>query len=298
MLVEKYRPKEFHDVIGLDDKIVAVVEKGDIPHLLFHSLAPGTGKTTTALIIKHKLGCDTLMLNASDERGIDTVREKVKAFASTASTNGKYKLVFLDEADSLTPVAQDSLRNMMETYYSNCRFIITCNYINKISGPLLSRCQKFKFSLPNKAEIKDRLAHIIITEDIKIEDEAIDELICKHYPDIRSCINKIDALNIGKTITVADINRDLLIIEDLFINLKTKPISYIRQWLMDNNVDYKTLMIEMSNYIWKNLKTIQNATQLLLELADSNYKINLVVDQDIEFARLLIKCKLLLLKEK
>jgi len=234
------------------------------------------------------------MLNASDERGIDTIREKVKSFASTASTNGKYKLVFLDEMDSLTVVAMDSLRNMMETYYSNCRFILTCNYINKISAPILSRCQKFKFSLPDKKEIKERLLHIVVSEKIKIEDLALDMIIDRHYPDIRSCINQIDALNFGKLITINDVNKDAMIIEDLFINLRSKPLGFVRQWLIDNNVDYKTLMVEMSDYIWKNIKTIKNAPKVLERIAESNYKINLCVDQDIEFTDMLLKIKILL----
>jgi replication factor C small subunit len=197
MFVEKYRPRTFDDVIGLHESIKVATGSGEIPHFLF-SGSPGTGKTTIAHIIINMLGCEVLMLNASDENGINIMRGKVKNFASTKSTDGKIKIIFLDEADALTPEAQFALRNLMEKYYQNCRFILTCNFVNKILEALQSRCQHFKFEKPALNDIVKRLKFIVKEEHVKIVDEEIRTLAELYFPDIRKSIHKLESLHIWK----------------------------------------------------------------------------------------------------
>jgi len=196
MLVEDYRPKEFCDVIGLDESIPKSINNtGKINHLLFMGSA-GTGKTTTAKIIINKLQVESLELNASDERGINVIREKVKSFAMTQSLNGKFKIIFLDEADFLTPEAQNSLRNLMEKYEKNCRFILTGNYSNKFVEAIKSRCDNYYFKNPTKEQILERLTYVIQKESItNISEENLKKIIEINYPDIRSCIKSVERLS-------------------------------------------------------------------------------------------------------
>ena len=178
MFVEKYRPKEFDAVIGLDNSLPKLVNE-DMPHMLF-SGPPGTGKTTTAKIIVSKTGADYLSLNASDERGIETIRQKVKDFAMTRTMKYSFKIVFMDEADYLTKEAQAILRNVMETYANNCRFILTCNYKNKIIDAIQSRCAQFTFKVLDDELIFRNLKPICEKEKVDIEDDALQKLIQKY----------------------------------------------------------------------------------------------------------------------
>jgi replication factor C small subunit len=289
MFVEKYRPRTFDDVIGLHESIKVATGSGEIPHFLF-SGSPGTGKTTIAHIIINMLGCEVLMLNASDENGINIMRGKVKNFASTKSTDGKIKIIFLDEADALTPEAQFALRNLMEKYYQNCRFILTCNFVNKILEALQSRCQHFKFEKPALNDIVKRLKFIVKEEHVKIVDEEIRTLAELYFPDIRKSIHKLESLhNEGKIITADMINKDQLLVHDLFTKLKNDKLTPIRQWVLDNNVDYDQLLVEMSTYIWKNKKLFGNkCVPILIHIGKSNRNINSVVSKDIEFTDLLL----------
>lgn len=192
LLVEKYRPKDFSEVVGLEGKVSCLTIEA-LPHFLFLGPA-GCGKTTTARIIVTKSGSECLTLNASDERGIDTVRDKVKTFAMTRSMNGKVKIVFLDEADALTAEAQAVLRNLMETYHSNCRFIITGNYENKIIDPIKSRCVLVRFGQASEADITRRLLFVCEAEGI-MHDEAGVALLAKRCKgDLRKAINRLQEL--------------------------------------------------------------------------------------------------------
>jgi len=294
MLVDEFRPREFKDVIGLNQSIISYVNKNDIPHLLFYGSA-GTGKTTTAHIIKEKLATDCLTLNASNERGIEVIRDKIKTFASTVSSKGKVKLVFLDEADALTNDAQNALRNTMETYHSNCRFILTCNYINKITEPIKSRCQKFQFQLPKKEEISGRLYHIIEVKNILIENKAVDKIVEITYPDIRSAINKLESLSFEHDdIKFEHVIKEELEINKLFELIRTKGVNEIRQWVLDSNIDYKQTLISLNDYVWKNRSSINNIIKVIFEIAETGSKLNSVVCQEMEFTKLLIKIKLLI----
>ena len=194
---EKYRPKEFHEVVGQDDivkRIKSLTDSLNIPHLLFAGPA-GTGKSTLALIIVKELFGKNwresyLELNASDERGINVVREKVKNFARTKSLgNVVFKIIFLDEADALTPEAQQALRRTMENYSTTCRFILSCNYSSKIIDPIQSRCAIFRFKLLEKKDIEKVIRKIEEGEKLQISPESVEMLYEGSEGDCRRCIN-------------------------------------------------------------------------------------------------------------
>lgn len=198
---EKYRPKTFDEVVGQEHiikSIKALTNSMNIPHLLFAGPA-GTGKSTMALVVVRELFGENyrdnyLELNASDERGINIVREKVKNFARTKSLgNIPFKVIFLDEADALTPEAQQALRRTMENYASTCRFILSCNYSSKIIDPIQSRCSIFRFKLLEKKDIEKILKRIAETEKIEIEDEAINILYEASEGDCRRSVNLIQS---------------------------------------------------------------------------------------------------------
>jgi len=202
IFIEKYRPDKFEDLILANKSlIVKYLDKPKtMPSFIFYSARPGTGKTSTAKIIIKALGCDALLINSSDERGIDTIRDKIKLFSRSLSTDTNIKrCIFLDEADGLTKQAQDSLRNLMEAYSDNCFFIFSCNDINKIIEPLRSRCNEINFEHPNKADIVARLCQIIDNEKLEVEDLEVEKLVDTFYPDIRSMIVRLQQYSIDKT---------------------------------------------------------------------------------------------------
>ena len=168
--VEKYRPTKLDNYIGnshLKEKVSNYLKSGDVPHLLFFGKA-GTGKTTLAKLIVKSIDCDYMIINASDENNVDTVRNKVKSFASTVGFKD-LKVIILDEFDYMTPNAQAILRNLMETFSKHCRFILTCNYVEKIIDPIQSRCQTFQIVPPSKKEVAVQLDKILKSEDIKYD---------------------------------------------------------------------------------------------------------------------------------
>jgi len=192
---EKYRPKKLDEMVGQDaivDRFKAYVKERSLPHLLFAGPA-GCGKTTAALCITNELfgeiGGNFLELNASDERGIDVVRGKIKDFARTRPMGGGFKIIFLDEADALTPDAQNALRRTMETYSRTCRFILSCNYSSKIIEPLQSRCSLFRFKKVPKEAIKKRLKEILKAEGVEFTDAGLDAILYVSEGDIRRAIN-------------------------------------------------------------------------------------------------------------
>jgi replication factor C small subunit len=203
--VEKYRPQILKDYIGnkvIKSKITDYLKQGSIQNLLFYGVA-GTGKTTLAKLIAKNLNCDLLYLNASDERGIDTIREKIIPFASSMSFND-VKIVILDEADYLTPQAQATLRNTIESCSKTTRFILTCNYLERIISPLQSRCQTFEITPPSKQEVNYKCQNILTKEKILFYDNNIDDVINTHYPDIRKIINTLQGSVIEGQIKIDD----------------------------------------------------------------------------------------------
>jgi len=198
LFVEKYRPQALDAFVGnesLKDTIGKYLEEGNIQNLLFFGSA-GCGKTSLAKLITSQLKADVLYLNSSDERGIDAIREKIVPFASSMGLGGT-KIVILDEADYLTPQAQASLRNTIEAFHQNCRFILTCNYINRIIDPLQSRCKMFNVIPPSKSEVAHHLKGILNTEEIKHNINDLAKVVKQYYPDLRKMLNSLQG-NIHK----------------------------------------------------------------------------------------------------
>ena len=190
--VDNYRPINLEEYIGnknTKNKIADYIEQGSIQNLLFHGV-PGTGKTTLAKLIVKNLNCDVLYINASNERGIDTIREKIIPFASSMGFGG-VKIVILDEADYITPQAQATLRNTMESFSANTRFILTCNYLERIISPLQSRCQTLEIKPPSKQDVAWRCVDICEKEKVDIDNIALKTIVTTYYPDIRKIINTI-----------------------------------------------------------------------------------------------------------
>ena len=210
LLVEKYRPSTLEHYVG-NENIKEVIQKylnqNDIQNFIFYGGA-GTGKTTLAKIIVKNLDCDFLYLNASDENGIDTIREKVKGFASTASFKG-IKVVILDEADFITIQGQAALRNVIETFSRSTRFILTCNYIERVIDPIQSRCQVLKIVPPSKLDTAKHTAWVLDQEEISYETDDIKSIVNQYYPDLRKMLN---------TIQSSTINSKLLLDKDVLVS--------------------------------------------------------------------------------
>ena len=246
--VEKYRPKNLENYIGnehLKSKVEHYLESGDVPHLLLYGKA-GTGKTTLAKLIINNIECDYLYINASDENNVDTVRTKVKNFASTIGFKDT-KVIILDECDYITPNAQAALRNLMETFSKHCRFILTCNYVERIIDPIQSRCQSFQIIPPSKQEVAKHLHNILVQENVMDTPEDIKILVETGYPDIRRVINSAQRNVVGGKIkldTSSIIQNDykLKLIKILETQDKKTAFKEIRQLLLDNQItDYADL---------------------------------------------------------
>lgn len=197
IFTELYRPQTFDDLIMENkNRLLKHIENPQsLPSFIFYSSMPGTGKTSTGHIIIKILDCDYLIINSSDERGIETIREKVTKFAMGLASNSSKRCVFLDEADGLTSQAQNSLRNLMETYSNNVFFIFSCNDISKIIQPIRSRCQEINFENPNKDEVICKIADIMVKEDIEEPHKGfVLELVDNFYPDIRSMVSHLQTL--------------------------------------------------------------------------------------------------------
>jgi DNA polymerase III delta prime subunit len=203
---EKYRPTNLNDYVFRDDKqrnqVVGWVKGGAIPHLLFSGGA-GTGKTTLAKVLLNELGVDggdIMVVNASNENNVDLMRTKINGFASSFPFSGDFKYVLLDEADYLTPNAQAILRNMMETFSNTCRFILTCNYPNRVIPAIHSRCQGYHIEKLDQTEFTVRLATILLSENMKFVPEDLDVYVKTNYPDLRKCINMVQQNIVDETL--------------------------------------------------------------------------------------------------
>ncbi|MFP4170605.1 MAG: replication factor C small subunit [Methanomassiliicoccales archaeon] len=208
--IEKYRPQKLKEVVGqkeIVNRLQAYADSDNLPHLLFAGPA-GTGKTTSALALTRELFGESwrqhfLELNASDERGIDVVRGKIKEFARTSPIAGGFKIIFLDEADALTPDAQAALRRTMERYSRICRFILSCNYSSKIIDPIQSRCAVFRFRPLHSEEVAEYLRWIAEREGVSVTDDAVDALVHVAQGDMRKAVNSLQvAASLGKEVTV------------------------------------------------------------------------------------------------
>ncbi len=240
LLVEKYRPTNIDNYVGnenIKNTIKSYISQNDIQNLLFYGPA-GTGKTTLAKLIAKNVDCDVLYINASDERGIETIRDKVSGFASTMSFK-PLKVVILDEADFLTIMAQASLRNVIETFSRSTRFILTCNYLERIINPLQSRCQTLKIIPPDKLEIVNHLMKVVNKEKIKCSVNDLETIANNNYPDVRKMLNTIqistvdNALKLDTDTLIGSNYQDQVLKE---LKLKKPNWRTIRQIIADSNV--------------------------------------------------------------
>ncbi len=240
--VEKYRPSNLDTYIGnehLKDKVSVYLESGDLPHLLLFGKA-GTGKTTLAKILVKNIECDYLYINASDENNVDTVRNKVKNFASTMGFKD-YKIIILDECDYITPNAQAALRNLMETFSKHCRFILTCNFVERIIDPIQSRCQSFQIIPPSKKDVAKHIHNILLQENVMSDMKDLKVLIDSGYPDIRRVINSAqrnvvkDKLKLDTTSIIQN-DYKLKLLKILKTQDKKTAFKDIRQLLLDNKI--------------------------------------------------------------
>ncbi len=257
--VEKYRPTNLDSYIGnehLKSKVEIYLESGDLPHLLLYGRA-GTGKTTLAKLLVKNIDCDYIYINASDENNVDTVRTKVKNFASTIGFKDM-KVIILDECDYVTPNAQAALRNLMETFSKHCRFILTCNYVERIIDPIQSRCQSFQIIPPSKNEVAKHLHNILIQENVIDSPEDIKVLVESGYPDIRRVINSAQR-NVVKgrlkldTSSIIQNDYKLKLLKILETQNKKNAFKEIRQLLADNKITdfadlFRLLYDEVDDY--------------------------------------------------
>jgi replication factor C small subunit len=276
---EKYRSQTLDQYIGneeLKTTIGSWILKNDIPHLLLHGKA-GTGKTTLAKLITQNIDCDMMYINASDENGIDTIRDKVKSFAST-STFQPLKVVILDESDYLTINAQASLRNIIETFSAKTRFILTCNYVERIIEPLQSRCQAFKIETLSKKSIAHHLADILDVEDVRYNLPDIVAIVNNSYPDIRKVINVTQQNVIDGKLVLTKIDTKFNISDVVKLIQGKDAFKLVRQYLVDNNIsDFEPMYRALYDELGKDNGLIT------MTLADYQYKHMFVVDKEINF---------------
>ena len=288
--VEKYRPQTLEEYVGnetIKNKISDYLSQGSIQNLLLHGVA-GTGKTTLAKLIATNLNCDLLYINASDERGIDTIREKIIPFASSLGF-GDVKIVILDEADYITPQAQATLRNTMESFSANTRFILTCNYLERIISPLQSRCQTLEIKPPSKREVGIRCVDICEEEKVKWENDDITVLktiINAHYPDIRKIINTIQGSTVDGIVKIDEASLKDDLNEQIIQSLSSKSkLSAIRQILADSGSrEFDNLFKALYD---NTIKFTSNEGAAILIIAKYQYEYTFVLEKEICVAAML-----------
>ena len=293
--VEKYRPRKLSEYVGnehLKEKVSNYLETGDVPHLLFFGKA-GTGKTTLAKLIVNSIDCDHIIINASDENNVDTVRNKVKGFASTVGFKDM-KIIILDEFDYMTPNAQAILRNLMETFSRHCRFILTCNYVEKVISPIRSRTQEFQIVPPTKKDVAIQISQILAKENVVFQPKDLVPIIDSSYPDIRKIINTCQ-LNSSKgklkldTTSVIDSDLKSKVVEILKGN-DSKPNKWknIRQAVADSRTQDFT---ELYTFLYEKVDEYggSNTSNIILILSESQHKDALVVDKEITFMSCIIQ---------
>jgi len=290
LFTEKYRPKSLDNFVGdntVRTKIQDYLDTGKLQNLLLFGPA-GTGKTSLAKLIVNQLDADYLYINASDERGIDTIRDKIIPFASSIGFNG-LKIVILDESDYLTAQAQATLRNVMESFSASCRFILTCNYLDRIISPLQSRCMAFEIFPPSKKEVGQHLLSICNQEKIEYTKEDLGQVILTHYPDIRKILNTLQG-SLKNNKLVLDIkslkNTDFenKVVEGLKNKIK---INDIRQIIADSGA---TQFESLFRCLYDNVeKYTTNVGDAIIVIAQYQYEYGFVVDKEICVAAMLNK---------
>ena len=298
--VEKYRPKTIDECVlseSLSKTFQEFIDNKEIPNLLLYGTA-GTGKTTVARALCEEIDCNYVLINGSEESGIDILRNKIKNFASTVSLMGSgRKIVILDEADYLNPQStQPALRGFIEEFSSNCGFIFTCNFLNRIISPLHSRCSVIDFTIPKSekpkiaAEFYDRVIEILETEQIKYETEVLLELIYRHTPDLRRILNELQRYSASGIID-SEIFKDYstVNIEDLTDLLKQKKFDGIQSWTRENlDSDPTDLFREIYDSLSEMLES-ESIPEAVVIIADYSYKSSHVSDQEINLNACLVE---------
>ena len=304
--VEKYRPSKIDECIlpkNLKETFKQFVQSGELPNFLFCGTA-GVGKTTVAKALCNEVGAEYLLINGSEESGIDVLRTKIKSFASTVSLTDSKKVVILDEADYLNPNStQPALRAFIEEFSNNCRFIFTCNYKNRIIEPLHSRCAVIDFKIENneKQEIAasffKRTMNILIKENIVADQKVVAELVTKHFPDWRRVLNELQRYSVsGKIDSGILLNVTEESFKQLITNLRDKNFTEVRKWVAKNG-DSDTINIfrQLYDTASANMEAA-SIPQLVLILADYQYKAAFVADHELNLmaalTEIMAQCKL------
>ena len=289
--VEKYRPKDIESCIlpkNLKDSLNDFVNQKQLGNLIL-SGPPGVGKTSAAKAMLDEIGATNMMINGSEESGIDVLRTKIKNFASTVSLEGGRKYIILDEADYLNPQStQPALRGFMEEFHKNCGFILTCNYKNRLIPPLHSRCSVIDFSIPKSekqklaSEFFKRVIEILAEENITYNKKVVAELINKYFPDWRRVLNELQRYSVSGTIdagllvNIAEIN-----IRELMESMKRKEFTNVRKWVVDNLDNDPSRMFRR---IYDNLYDYVDGSSIphiVIILGEYQYKAAFVADQEI-----------------
>ena len=289
--VEKYRSQTLEDYVGnenIKQTIGHYLKQNDIQNFLFYGTA-GTGKTTLAKLIVNNLNCDFIYINASDENGIDTIREKVKGFASVTSFK-PFKVIILDEADFITIQGQAALRNIIETFSRSTRFILTCNYIERVIDPLQSRCQVLKIVPPSKQEIAYHIMDILKKEEVEINANDLKSVINQHYPDIRKMLNTLqmsvngNEIVVDKSILVSNSYKNKMLTE--LCKPTAKSFNNIRQIIADSNVsDFE----DMFRFLYDNVEKYAplSVGEVVIYIEEYQYHSNFRIDKEINIMSLI-----------
>ena len=302
LYVEKYRSKVLDEYVGNDtlkQVIAKYIEQNDIQNLLLYG-PPGTGKTTLAKLLINNINCDHLYINASDERGIETIREKVQGFASTASFK-PLKVIILDEADFITIQGQAALRNVIETYSMSTRFILTCNFIERIIDPLQSRCQVLKIVPPSKGEVAKHVVTVLEKENTEYDLDSIKTVVNQFYPDLRKILNTCQLsthngkLTLDKSVLIASNYIDKVITE------LTKPTltswKTIKQIIADSNIsEYDELFRALYDRVEEYSKG--NDGEIIILVSESQYQSNFRIDKEINIMACISQILKVILKKK
>ena len=284
--VEKYRPQDLSTYVGnenLKTKVERFLDDGNVPHLLLYGRAGG-GKTTLAKIIVNHVDCDYLYINASDERNIDLVRDKLKTFASSVGFK-PMKVVILDEADYLNVnSAQPALRNLMETFSAHCRFILTCNYVEKIIDPIQSRCQTYKIVPPSKKEVALHSKTILEKEELSFDLADLALVVTAGYPDLRKVINELQRMSIDGKLTV---DKDGMIHNEFKLQFldairNGESLGTIRKMVADSNFTEYT---ELYRLLYDEVESfgVEKMPEIIADISKGSYQDVLVVDKEINF---------------
>lgn len=283
---EKYRPQDLDGMIlkrEYRELFEKYIQEKEIPHLLFYG-TNGSGKTTLAFILMNNIPCTRLVLNASSEdRGIATIKGKVKQFAASATIDGKLKIVFLDEGDKLTKDAQDALRNMMETYSGSCRFIITGNYIDKIQEAIKSRCTLFQFNTFHKKRLVRQLQNMLKEENVEFDEGVLSKIIEKYYPDIRSIINVVQSSSMDGRLQNHVFKDSHLDGDTLMALIKTGNVKELRTMLA-STVEYSWLYKYLSDIVMSDEDLDEETKKAGIQiLAEYMWKDSSVLIREINF---------------